>query len=49
MRPCVMQMKGRPLEVRGWVIDRSRRSAVAAGQARWLLSVTDPAMLEWLP
>ncbi|MBE0959055.1 thermonuclease family protein, partial [Escherichia coli] len=45
----VMQMAGRSLEVRGWVVDRSRRGAVPAGKARWQMSVTDPAMLEWLP
>ncbi|WP_132530889.1 thermonuclease family protein [Pseudomonas aeruginosa] len=46
---AVMQMAGRSLEVRGWVVDRSRRGAVPAGKARWQMSVTDPAMLEWLP
>ncbi|GBL59386.1 putative nuclease [Pseudomonas citronellolis] len=42
-------LPGRTLEARGWVIDRSARGAVKPGQARWMLPITDPAMLELLP
>lgn len=41
--------KGQRLEARGWVIDRAKRGAVEPGQARWMLPITDPAMLELLP
>jgi len=34
---------GKRLEPRGWVVDR--RGRVAAGQARWMLRITHPAML----
>jgi endonuclease YncB( thermonuclease family) len=40
------RLKGQAIEARGWVIDRSRRGGVKAGQARWMLSVTHPAMLK---
>lgn len=40
---------GRRVEARGWVIDRSRRSGVKPGQARWMLPLTHAAMLEVLP
>jgi len=43
------ELPGRTLEARGWVIDRAARGAVKPGQARWLLPLTDPAMLELLP
>lgn len=39
-------LAGREIEARGWVVERGRRGAAAAGQARWLLNLTDPAMLE---
>jgi len=42
-------LKGRQIEARGWVIDRSERGGVNPGQARWMLPVTDPAMMEVLP
>ncbi|QRY80982.1 thermonuclease family protein [Pseudomonas sp. PDNC002] len=42
-------LKGRQVEARGWVIDRSARGGVKPGQARWMLPVTDPAMMEVLP
>jgi len=38
-------LKGRQIEARGWVLDRSRRGGLEPGQARWLLPLTDPAML----
>lgn len=40
---------GQPVEARGWVVDRRRRSAEGARQARWLLRMTSPVMLEQLP
>lgn len=36
-------LAGKRLELRGWVVDR--RGRVGAGQARWMLRVTHPAML----
>ncbi|PJI48322.1 MAG: nuclease [Pseudomonas sp.] len=42
-------LKGRQVEARGWVIDRAERGSVKPGQARWMLPVTDPAMMEVLP
>ncbi|GGJ99304.1 thermonuclease family protein [Pseudomonas matsuisoli] len=38
------EMKGKTIEVRGWVVDRSR-SGVRKGQARWMLRLTDPGMI----
>ncbi|MDB6142785.1 MAG: nuclease [Pseudomonas sp.] len=40
------RLKGRPIEARGWVIDRSRRGGLQPGQARWMLPVTHPTMLK---
>ncbi|MBK5352977.1 thermonuclease family protein [Pseudomonas sp. TH41] len=40
------QLKGKQIEARGWVLDRSRRGGLKEGQARWLLPITDPAMLQ---
>ncbi|MBO3277836.1 thermonuclease family protein [Pseudomonas schmalbachii] len=42
-------LRGRTVEARGWVIDRAERGGVKPGQARWMLPLTDPAMLEVLP
>lgn len=42
-------LRGRHIEARGWVIDRARRGQQQAGQSRWLLPLTHPAMLEVLP
>lgn len=42
-------LRGRQVEARGWVIDRSERGGVKPGQARWMLPLTDPAMMEVLP
>lgn len=39
-------LKGRTVEARGWVLDRSRKGGLKSGQARWLLPLTDPSMLE---
>ncbi|MEB0076954.1 thermonuclease family protein [Pseudomonas sp. CCI3.2] len=44
----LLRLKGQTLEARGWVIDRSRRGGQFAGQARWMLPITHPAML-YLP
>jgi endonuclease YncB( thermonuclease family) len=41
------RLKGRTLEARGWVIDRSRRGGLKSGQARWMLPITHPAMLNF--
>ncbi|VXC12195.1 Nuclease [Pseudomonas sp. 8Z] len=46
---ALARLKGRSVEARGWVIDRQARGASRSGQARWLLPLTDPAMLEVLP
>lgn len=43
------ELEGRQVEARGWVIDRAERGGVKPGQARWMLPVTDPAMMEVLP
>lgn len=37
---------GRTVEARGWVVERRRR---AAGQARWLLDIAHPALLDRHP
>ncbi|MFJ4346044.1 thermonuclease family protein [Pseudomonas sp. NPDC089401] len=39
-------LKGRQVEARGWVKDRSSKAGLKPGQRRWVLSVTDPSMLE---
>jgi endonuclease YncB( thermonuclease family) len=39
-------LKGKQIEARGWVLDRSRRGGLKEGQARWVLPLTDPAMLQ---
>ena len=43
------KLKGRQIEARGWVVDRSRRGGLKSGQARWLLPLTDPSMLQMAP
>lgn len=43
------RLKGKQIEVRGWIVDRSRRGGLKPGQARWLLPLTDPAMLQATP
>ncbi|AVO52596.1 thermonuclease family protein [Ectopseudomonas mendocina] len=43
---ALQQLKGRQVEARGWVIDRQRRGGLKSGQARWMLPITHPAMLE---
>jgi endonuclease YncB( thermonuclease family) len=44
-RALLEGLKGKQIEARGWVIDRSRRDGLKQGQARWMLPLTDPAML----
>lgn len=39
-------LKGRQVEARGWVLDRSRQGGLKPGQRRWVLPLTDPSMLE---
>ena len=39
-------LPGAQLEARGWVLDRSRRGGLKAGQARWMLPLTHPGMLK---
>lgn len=46
---AVQGLAGRQVEARGWVIDRAKRGGLRAGQARWMLPLTDKAMLEVLP
>lgn len=42
-------LAGQRVAVRGWVADRARNGASVRGQARWMLLLTDPSMLERLP
>ena len=42
-------LAGSRIEARGWVIDRAKRGGLKASQARWMLPLTDRAMLEVLP
>jgi endonuclease YncB( thermonuclease family) len=39
-------LKGKQIEARGWIVDRSRRGGLQSGQSRWLLPLTDPSMLQ---
>ncbi|MNP58001.1 hypothetical protein D3C76_1528760 [compost metagenome] len=40
------RLEGKQVEARGWVLDRSRRGGLKEGQPRWMLPLTDPAMLQ---
>lgn len=42
------QLRGQEVEARGWVIDRKGRADLSR-QARWLMKITHPSMLERLP
>lgn len=42
-------LQGQSIEARGWVLDRSRHGGLKNGQARWLLPLTDPGMLQRMP
>ncbi|CAM3648447.1 Thermonuclease [Pseudomonas reidholzensis] len=39
-------LKGRQVEARGWLLDRSRKGGLKPGQRRWMLPLTDPSMLQ---
>lgn len=41
----LLRLKGRQIEARGWVVDRSRRGGLKSGQPRWMMPITHPAML----
>ncbi|WP_085631061.1 MULTISPECIES: thermonuclease family protein [unclassified Pseudomonas] len=43
---ALQRLEGRQIEARGWVVDRSRRGGSSPGEPRWLLPLTDPAMLQ---
>lgn len=43
---ALQALKGKQIEARGWVVDRSWRGGLKSGQARWLLPLTDPSMLQ---
>ena len=43
---ALQRLKGKQIEARGWVVDRSRRGGRDQGQARWLLPLGDPSMLQ---
>ncbi|KPG89160.1 nuclease [Pseudomonas sp. RIT-PI-q] len=45
----LQRLEGKQVEARGWILDRSRRGGLKEGQARWLLPLTDPAMLQVAP
>lgn len=42
-------LKGKQIEARGWIVDRSRRGGLQSGQSRWLLPLTDSSMLQRSP
>jgi len=42
---ALLRLKGQRIEARGWIVDRSRRGGLKAGQARWMMPITHPAML----
>ncbi|MGQ7960714.1 thermonuclease family protein [Pseudomonas sp. SP16.1] len=46
---ALQRLAGQQVEARGWVIDRAARGGLKSGQARWMLPLTHPAMLEILP
>jgi len=41
----LLRLKGRQIEARGWVVDRSRRGGLKSGQPRWMMPITHPVML----
>jgi endonuclease YncB( thermonuclease family) len=43
------RLKGQQLEARGWIVDRSRRGGLKAGQPRWMMPITHPSMLNAAP
>lgn len=47
--PALQRLPGRHIETRGWVIDRSRHARMDKRQARWMLPLSHPVMLEVQP
>lgn len=43
---ALQRLAGREVEARGWVVDRARHVTLRPGQARWMLPLTAPVMLE---
>jgi endonuclease YncB( thermonuclease family) len=41
----LLRLKGKRIEARGWIVDRSRRGGLKANQARWMMPITHPVML----
>jgi endonuclease YncB( thermonuclease family) len=41
----LLRLKGQRIEARGWVVDRSRRGGLKTDQARWMMPITHPVML----
>nr|GFD19721.1 hypothetical protein [Tanacetum cinerariifolium] len=41
----LLRLKGQRIEARGWIVDRSRRGGLKADQARWMMPITHPVML----
>ena len=41
----LVNLQGKQVEARGWVLDRSRRGGLNSKQARWMLSLTHQGML----
>ncbi|GAB3472094.1 thermonuclease family protein [Azotobacter salinestris] len=46
---ALQRLPGRRVETRGWVVDRARQGQVDKEQARWMLPLTHPFMLDVLP
>jgi len=46
---ALQALEGRRVEARGWVVDRARRGGLREEQARWMLPLTAPAMLQAMP
>ena len=44
----LQSLVGRRVELRGWLVDRSRKGKLKPGQARWQVALAHPAMLEKL-
>ncbi|NVL28883.1 thermonuclease family protein [Pseudomonas syringae pv. actinidiae] len=41
------RLKGRQIETRGWVVDRSGRGWLEGRQSRWMIALSHPAMLSF--
>ncbi|WNW12998.1 thermonuclease family protein [Pseudomonas sp. DTU_2021_1001937_2_SI_NGA_ILE_001] len=42
------QLKGKRVEARGWIVERTSRGGLKSGQARWLMPLKHPQMLDIL-